>query len=147
MSMTTLPTTPTREEGGEELSMRAYYYGFDATGTKLVDRILSAVACAGKAFHHTESWDDECGAWGPVFRGNTPAEWIQNAANDAAAENARLAERVRVLEGALKPFAEVEFPDPVPEGALVFMTLREYGACQLSPDDFHRARTALKEQR
>lgn len=35
--------------------MDAYYYGFDSTGVDDIDRLLSAVACAGKAFHHHPS--------------------------------------------------------------------------------------------
>lgn len=62
--------------------MNAYYYSFDPTGVPEIDKILSAVACAGKAFHHTESWGDEC-EWAP-HTGNSPVEWIQNAANEAA---------------------------------------------------------------
>lgn len=38
--------------------MSAYYYAFDPTGCEVVDRILSAVACAGKCAHHTESWGE-----------------------------------------------------------------------------------------
>lgn len=38
--------------------MDAYYYGFDKTDFAPVDAILSAVAIAGKASHHTESWGD-----------------------------------------------------------------------------------------
>ncbi len=67
----------------EELRMGAYYYGFTATGVIEIDRILSAVACAGKAFHHTDDWNDKCAGHGHT--GETPVEWIQNAANDAAA--------------------------------------------------------------
>jgi hypothetical protein len=67
-----------------ELRMDAYYYGFEKTGVEAIDRILSAVACAGKSYHGTEYWNDESEAW-PGHRGNSPVEWIQNAANDAAA--------------------------------------------------------------
>lgn len=68
--------------------MNAYYYGFDSTDDPVINRILSAVACAGKAFHHTDSWTEEAydGTAPEPLRGKTPAEWIQNAANDAAAE-------------------------------------------------------------
>lgn len=67
----------------ENWRMNAYYYGFTPTGVEEIDRILSAVACAGKAYHHTESWRDETDPW-PHLRGGSPAEWIQNAADDAA---------------------------------------------------------------
>lgn len=41
--------------------MDAYYYTFKRTGVPTIDAILSAVAQAGKSYHHTESWanDDE----------------------------------------------------------------------------------------
>lgn len=64
--------------------MNAYYYGFMPTGVDAIDKILSAVACAGKSFHHTEDWEDYCPpSWD--HKGNTPVEWIQRAAEDAAA--------------------------------------------------------------
>lgn len=72
------------------MRLDAYYYGFEPTGDEQIDRILSAVACAGKAYHHTECWGDEIvygtpnGAPELFLRGSTPIEWIQNAANDAA---------------------------------------------------------------
>jgi len=71
-----------------ELRMHAYYYGFGPTGVPSIDKILSAVACAGKAFHHTEQWTDNC-TW-PPHEGNSPVDWIANAAKEAAAEMARL---------------------------------------------------------
>jgi hypothetical protein len=41
------------------LRMDAYYYGFEPTGNHAIDRILSAVACAGKAYHNTCDWTDD----------------------------------------------------------------------------------------
>lgn len=65
------------------MRMNAYYYAFEPTGDAAIDRILSAVACAGKAYHHTDSWGEKCDPYeGHV--GDTPIDWIQNAANDAA---------------------------------------------------------------
>jgi hypothetical protein len=64
--------------------MDAYYYGFEATGVEVVDRILSAVACAGKSYHHTESWTDSTA-------GPSPVDVIQQAAQEAAADLAALA--------------------------------------------------------
>lgn len=66
------------------LRMHAYWFGFRPTGNEAIDRILSAVACAGKAYHHTEFWGETSEAW-TGHRGNSPVEWIQNAADDAAA--------------------------------------------------------------
>jgi hypothetical protein len=56
----------------EKLRMDAYYYSFKETGVIEIDKILSAVAVAGKGYHNTEDWDDETIAL------------IQDAANDAA---------------------------------------------------------------
>lgn len=64
--------------------MKAYYYSFYSTTVPVVDKVLSAVACAGKAFHHTSDWYEECD-W-PDHAGTTPVDWIQNAANKAAHE-------------------------------------------------------------
>lgn len=66
----------------DKLRMDAYYYGFTPTGVPEIDMILSAVACAGKAYHHTRNWSEE-NEW-PPHEGKTPIEWIQNAANKAA---------------------------------------------------------------
>lgn len=67
-----------------KLRMDAYYYGFVPTGVEEIDLILSAVACAGKAYHHTADWHDD--ATYEPHTGNTPIDWIQNAANNAAAK-------------------------------------------------------------
>ncbi len=69
-----------------EWRMDAYHYEFKGTGIALIDRILSAVACAGKAYHHTCDWRDMCPAYDDHLRGNSPQEWIENAAEDAAKE-------------------------------------------------------------
>jgi hypothetical protein len=61
-----------------------YYIGFDPTGEEPIDVILSAVARAGKAYHHTESWGEPTPPYEPEFRGESPVDWIQNAATDAA---------------------------------------------------------------
>jgi hypothetical protein len=65
------------------MRMDAYYYGFTSTGNDAIDRILSAVACAGKSFHNTEDWNDQSDPW-DGHSGQSPVEWIQNAANEAA---------------------------------------------------------------
>ena len=64
-----------------ERRMDGYYYGFYPTGCDPVDEILSAVACAGKAYHHTESWNDP--PWGDP-EGKTERDKIQEAADKAA---------------------------------------------------------------
>lgn len=66
-----------------EMRMDAYYFGFEPTGIEAIDKILAAVACAGKSYHHTESWHDITDA-PDYLRGDSPAAWIQNAAIDAA---------------------------------------------------------------
>ena len=64
--------------------MCAYYYSFNETGEEEIDILLSAIACAGKAYHHTEEWQDGCQPYEICHRGETPIERIQNAACDAA---------------------------------------------------------------
>lgn len=72
----------------DELRMDAYYYSFERTGVDAIDKILSAVACAGKSAHHTRDWggqnDSGQGNERPPFEGTTCIQWIQNAANEAA---------------------------------------------------------------
>lgn len=77
------PATPLPPE---KWRMDAYYFGFERTGVDAIDKILSAVACAGKAYHHTEWWGEEdlSGPW-PPHTGASCIDWIQNAANEAAA--------------------------------------------------------------
>lgn len=81
-----------------ELRMNAYYYAFEPTGVFAVDRILSAVAAAGKAYHHTEDWCD------PGKNGLSNVDYIQQAAVDAAAAlaTARAEARNAALEEAAK---------------------------------------------
>ena len=66
------------------MRMNAYYYGFNPTGVVEIDRILSAVACAGKAYHHTDQWNDDCDGDNYGHEGHSPVDWIQRAANEAA---------------------------------------------------------------
>ena len=70
----------------EALSMDSYYYSFEATGIYEIDKILSAVATASKAVHHTEGWwTDFTNSFSyPPHKGACPIDWIQNAANEAA---------------------------------------------------------------
>jgi hypothetical protein len=68
-----------------DFRMDAYYYGFDKTGERSIDRILSAVAWAGKAFHSTDQWNEEAGER-PGHEGITPVEWMQSAGKHAASE-------------------------------------------------------------
>ena len=64
----------------EKLRMNAYYYSFDETGVIEIDRILSAVACAGKGYHHTDMW----GEANEYMDGKSYIDLIQDAANAAA---------------------------------------------------------------
>ena len=108
--------------------MDAYYYGFDATGSETIDKILGAVACAGKSYHHTENWDEEVCVYDD-HTGKTPTEWIQNAAIEAAAEIARLREALSSL---------VEAWD--------WWQVDPYDRCQSVPSDaINEARAALAE--
>lgn len=60
--------------------MDAYYYSFRNTGLAVIDSILSAVATAGKAYHHTEEWG-EAGTWDDK---PTHESRIQSAADESA---------------------------------------------------------------
>ena len=62
----------------EDLRMNAYWYSFSRTGVIEIDRILSAVASAGKGCHNTEDWTDY-----PKEDDNYIMR-IQKAADDAA---------------------------------------------------------------
>lgn len=64
------------------MRMDSYYYSFESTGNVHIDKILSAVAVAGKAFHHTSEWDDD----DTLDGGPSYADRIQIAANEAAKE-------------------------------------------------------------
>ncbi len=66
------------------MRLDAYYYYFEPTGVEAIDNILSAVATAGKAYHHTDNWTEETPCFEDNLEGDTPIEWIQNAANKAA---------------------------------------------------------------
>ena len=59
--------------------MESYFFRFEPTGVLAIDKILSEVAIAGKAFHHTEYWNDP--KWG---NDPTHIERIQAAAEAAA---------------------------------------------------------------
>jgi len=60
------------------MRMNAYYYSFTPTGVEAIDKILSAVATAGKAYHHTDSWAE------PDEKGMSEVDRIQAAAVEAA---------------------------------------------------------------
>ncbi|AER47989.1 hypothetical protein COURTHOUSE_138 [Mycobacterium phage Courthouse] len=64
--------------------MQAYYYGFEATGLAVIDRILSAVAIAGKRCHRTEDWNDP---WSDEM---TEEDRIQMAAEESAEQIRKL---------------------------------------------------------
>lgn len=78
-----------------ERRMDGYYYGFTTTGVDVVDKVLGAVACAGKAYHHTEDWGENTGPYDD-HTGATPVDWIQNAARESADEIERLRKALQV---------------------------------------------------
>lgn len=59
--------------------LSAYYFAFTATGDERIDRILAAIAAAGKSFHSTDGWTDDYTGEGWDY-----IDLIQAAANDAA---------------------------------------------------------------
>ena len=62
-----------------------YYIHFEPTGVPEVDRLLSAVGLAGKMYHQTIDWNEDDVDYGPIRKGESPVDFIQRAANDAAA--------------------------------------------------------------
>lgn len=102
------------------MRMSAYYYSFTPTAVEIVNRILSAVACAGKSYHNTVDWTDEAPPYEDFMRGECPVDWIQNAAQDAADTIATLEARVAELEAGLREAADrierkaFEMPPPNP---------------------------------
>lgn len=66
------------------LRMDAYYFGFEPTGVREIDELLSTIACAGKAYHHTDCWTEGTPSYGDHCAGDSPVLWIQNAAIRAA---------------------------------------------------------------
>ncbi|MDF1807946.1 hypothetical protein [Hyphomonas sp.] len=87
--------------------LEGYYIGFDPTGSHAIDKILGAVACAGKAYHHTECWEDETPPYDD-HTGNRPSEWIQNAAIEAARLIAAAPDLLEALEAVSEALHEVE---------------------------------------
>lgn len=124
-----------------DLRMDAYYYGFGLTGIHAVDLILSAVACAGKAFHHTDCWFDESTPY-DGHSGSTPVEWIQNAGNAAAEQFAKInainAELLDVLMLVEERFG-AHCADPLPLDLcelIVAALAKARGDAVRDPDDF-----------
>lgn len=112
------------ERASEELDpdarMDAYYYSFDRTGLAVIDRILSEVADAGKAYHYTEEWmtDYDEPRWARHWEyGPTSAchaDRIQHLANEGAkavreliAEIRQLRERLALADEQLEAIADV----------------------------------------
>ncbi len=90
-----------------ERRMDAYYYEFEPTKNVAIDKILGAVGCAGRAYHHTQNWCDIANQYDD-HTGVTPIEWIQNAAFEAANEIERLCAREARLREALEKIASGE---------------------------------------
>lgn len=93
-----------------ERRMESYYYKFEFTKNAAIDKILGAVACAGKAYHHTQDWHDEANPYDD-HTGVTPIEWIQNAAFEAADEIERLLAREARMREALEKIVRVPLWD------------------------------------
>lgn len=119
-----------------DIRMDAYYYGFDKTNVDCIDELLSSVAYAGKAFHHTEEWMEEASAYGEHTIGKTPIDWIQNSAIKAAKEitalRQQLAEQPKadVLVEALKFYANKNHMslDGTENGVIALKALATYQA-------------------
>lgn len=71
-----MPNSPVMT--AEVLRFDSYYFGLAPTGVVEIDRILAAIALAGRASHHTDGWSEN------YFDGPSPAERICDAAEAAA---------------------------------------------------------------
>lgn len=91
--------------------MDAYYYAFDRTKIDCIDKILSAVACAGKCYHHTENWTEDCTDY-PHLKGGNCAAWIENAAKEAAEKIQALESQNERLRGELENIVNAKRFDP-----------------------------------
>lgn len=82
----------------EPLRMNAYYYSFDPTGVPEIDRLLSAVATAGKHYHGTEDWglNDEPGS--ETYAIQQAAQAAAEALAAEQAKSARVAEMAHRFE-------------------------------------------------
>ena len=103
-------TNNNQDEIREARRMHAYYFAFAKTNVDSIDKLLGAVASAGKAQHHTDCWNQRTEFNYDDHTGNTPVLWIQNAAYEAAAahtqlseENARLREAIIILPHDAEP--------------------------------------------
>lgn len=86
------PPAATQPAAGEcdapPLRLNSYYFAFETTGERAIDIVLSAVAGAGKSYHHTENWGDDSDGLSCAGRIQTAAV---AAADGIAALRAQLA--------------------------------------------------------
>lgn len=68
----------------EELNFSSYYVNLTPTGAYPIDLVLSAVARAGKAYHHTSDWLEPDAYPEAPFEGDTWRDRIDNAGKRAA---------------------------------------------------------------
>lgn len=78
----------------------AYYYGFNPTEEDSVNKILSAVAIAGKGYHHTDGWTEEKDDYSD-YTGGSYAGWIENSAKECAREITKLKKALEVATKAI----------------------------------------------
>ena len=95
------------------MSLETYFFCFKSTGNAAIDKILSAVDRAAKAYRNTESWMEDSSYVPDPHTGEAPVDWIQNAANEAAE-----AQRVVAADRYKKGVDEsAEFFDGIVKGA------------------------------
>lgn len=112
-----------------DLKLHAYYYSFASTGQREIDLILHAVAKAGKAFHNTSQWiDDGMTGFYEHCDGDTCEQWIQNAANKAAAELAALRADAERLEWYFGPASKADWLDTFMTGVRENWTVDQWRA-------------------
>lgn len=82
----------------------AYYYGFNPTEEDSVNKILSAVAIAGKGYHHTDGWTEEKDDYSD-YTGGSYAGWIENSAKECAREITKLKKALKIANEAIDFYA------------------------------------------
>jgi hypothetical protein len=114
----------------DDARMDAYYYGFERTGVGFIDAILSAVAIAGKASHHTESWGAPWEGTTDYFRGHSGLPDAEDAVDLIQKAAQQAADAVLALSPQPTPRAEPMAPGttfiaPYPSYGGGFWTVRE----------------------
>lgn len=110
------------------MDLNSRHVSFKTTGNAKIDTVLHAVAKASGTFHDTSLWDEQVTATEMGFKhlqGETPIEWIQNAAIAAASQDAPKHTNADMLI-ALSEGREIEWRTIGEGGEFVWFNLDEH---------------------